>query len=446
MRFRSVTVCCLVLFLPRVASAVMFNVTLSSGEGQFDGKQAAQFGNTAGPVDVDLTPDVEGSLAIGQFSGFIPGQVFPYEPGASTTLTQTLTVNGVSTTVNRTVTLQDTGNCSLVLALSPVTLTVDLGTAGKLTLTLATPPTLAFPCTGGQPSPGTLIIVPGTLTPISAAVLDDFVFYKVKGSKGAPKLLPFGPVELDNLLDLSAYDVTGIAALGLPAGRNGGGIFDDATHLASYRIKRRKSGGKFITLADTVIPNECGRLFVTLVKPESLLVPVNEHASTLPPVPAVETSEVDHFICYKAKAQKKRAFDGAKVDVLPKGVQLDAADHFQTRRYDVKKITRICLPVDKSGTPIVAKTGAPKPITPSFLRHPASNLVCYQVKLAKSTIAQSGCGPLVPKDKGAKIIPAQAKHQKQPGLLVNGQLGPSTLDSAKELEICVPQTVELPLI
>jgi hypothetical protein len=434
-----------VLFFPAAVGATSFNVTLTSGEGQFPGKQAAQFGNTAGPGDVDLTPDAQGSLPIKQFSGFQAGQVFPYEPGASTTITQTLTVNGVSTTVNRTLTLLDTGTCDLVQSLSPVTMTVDLGVAGKVTLMLENPPTLAFPCFGGQPSPNTIIIVPGTVTPISAAVLDDFVFYKVKRSKGAPKLLSFGPVELDNLLDSSAYDVTGVTALGVPAGKNGAGIFDDDTHLESYRIKRRKSGFKFFKLPDTVIPNECGRLYVTLVKPESLLVPVNEDASTVPPLPSEATSEVDHFVCYKAKVQKKRAFDRTKVHVLPKGAQLDASDHFQTRRYDVKKITRVCLPVDKSGTPVVLKTGAPRPITPASIRHFGSDLVCYQVKPAKRTIAQNGCGPLVPKDKGTKIVPAQAKHQKQLGVLTNGQFGASTLDTAKELEVCVPATVELPL-
>ena len=442
MRFRSVLIVVALLCSPAVVRATMFDVTLTSGEGQFPGKDAAQFGNTAGPVVVDLTPDTPGLLSITQFSGFLPGDVFPYEPGASTTITQTLTVNGVSTTVNRTLTLLKPGACDLVQALSPVTVTIDLGVAGKVTLTLATPPTLAFPCNGGQPSPSTFVIVPGTTTSIGAAVLDDFVFYKVKGSKGAPKVSPFGPVELDNLLDFAAVDVTKIAALGLPAGKNGAGIFDQDTHLASYAIKRRKSSGKFFKLPDTVIPNECGRLFVTLVRPESLLVPVNSGAS--PSVPDTGTSEVDHFVCYKAKAQKKRSFDGTKVDVLPKGVQLGAADHFQTRRYDVKKITRVCLPVDKSGTPVVLKTGDPKPITPSSLRHFDSNLVCYQVKPSTSTIAQNGCGPLVPKDKGTKIV--QAKHEKQLGVLTNGQLGAATLDTAKELEICVPAAVELPLV
>ncbi len=431
-----------VVLSPVSVGATVFHVTLTTSDGQFPGKQAAPFGNTAGPVDVNLTPDAAGSLPINQFSGFLPNDVFPYEPGASTTITQTLSVNDVTRIVTRTVTLLKAGNCDLVLALSPVTLTVDLGPEGKVTLTLATPPTAAIPCFNGQPA-NPVVIVPGTTTPIAAAVLDDFVFYKVKASKGAPKFEAFGPVELDNLLDFSGYDVTGVAALGLPASPNFAGTFDDATHLASYRVKRRKSSGKFAKLADTEIHGACGDLLVTLVKPESLLVPVNDDPVTAPD-PA--TSLVDHFVCYKAKPQKKRAFDGAPAPGLPKGVQIDAEDHFQTRRYDLKKITRVCLPADKSGAPVVLKTGLPKPITPSPLRHPDGALVCYQAKIAKNTIAQNACGPFVPKDKGRKILPPQPKHVQQLGVPITGQLGSATLDTAKELEVCMPQPVELPLI
>jgi hypothetical protein len=429
------------LLLPPLAGATTFNVTLTTTDGQFSGKAAAPFGVTAGPVDVDLTPDTPGSLDINQFTNFFPNDVFPYEPGASTTITQTLTVDGASTSVNRTVTLLKAGDWELVQQLSPVTLTVDLGVKGKVTLTLANPPTLAAPCFNGQPS-NPIVVIPGTSVPIAAAVLDDFVFYKVKTSKGAAKLAAFGPVELDNLLDFAAVDVTGLVALGLPAGKNGAATFDGATHLASYRFKRRKTSGKFFKLADTEIQTACGNLLVTLVKPEALLVPVNNDP-TVAPNPA--TSEVDHFVCYKAKTQKKPTFDGAPAPAFPKGVQVEMADHFQTRHYDLKKISRVCLPVFKSGTPVELKTGAPKPITPTDVRHFESQLVCYQAKLAKSTIAQNACGPLVPKDKGTKIVPPQAKHVKQLAVPITGQLGSATLDTAKELEVCVPQPIALPL-
>jgi uncharacterized repeat protein (TIGR01451 family) len=91
-------------------------------------------------------------------------------------------------------------------------------------------------------------------------------------------------------------------------------------------------------------------------------------------------------------------------------------------------------------------TVAAKPITPSPLRHADSTLVCYQAKVAKSTIAQNACGPLAPKDKGAKIVPPQVKHEKQLAFPITGQFGSTTVDTVKEIEVCMPQMVELPLI
>ena len=81
------------------------------------------------------------------------------------------------------------------------------------------------------------------------------------------------------------------------------------------------------------------------------------------------TSPVDHFVCYKAKTPKKRTFDGAAAPASPKGVPVEMADHFQTRRYDLKTISRVCLPVFKSGSPVELKTGTPKPIAPADIRH-----------------------------------------------------------------------------
>ncbi len=38
----------------------------------------------------------------------------------------------------------------------------------------------------------------------------------------------------------------------------------------------------------------------------------------------------------------------------------------------------------------------------------------------------------------------QARHQKRLGVGVNGPLGPATLDTAKEVELCIPSTPSLP--
>ena len=265
---------------------------------------------------------------------------------------------------------------------------------------------------------------------LRGSFLDPFVLYKVKGAKTAPKLAAFGPVTLTDALGAADYDVKKLPGLGIPADTNGEGRADPTTSLAHYALKRRKSAGKFPKIPNVAATSPCGPLTLTLVKPESLLAPVARQTAPFDPL----TAEVDHFLCYKAKAQTK----------LAKGTQVDVVDDFQTRRYDLKKPTRLCVPVTTAGTPAVLKGGAAVPFTATTLRHAVGHLVCYQAKAASKTIAQTGCGATDPKSKGTKIVPKQPKHQKRLGIAVNGPLGPATLDTAKEVELCVPATVVLP--
>jgi len=279
------------------------------------------------------------------------------------------------------------------------------------------------------------------LGPTLPSTLDHFLFYKVKSSKGASKLAPLGPLTLADALATTHVDVHKVVALGVPADLNGAGVSDPATHLSDYLLKVRKGGSKFQPLTDVRVQNPCSDLVVTVQKPERLLMPT--HLDVLDPPPDAKTHEVADFRCYQVKVQKKRA-DGTPLAPFPKGVQLDAGDRFQSRRYELKKLTRLCYPVAESGAPAVLKTGVPISFTPAALRHETVHLACYQAKPAKKQIAQNGCGPLDPKDKGTKIVPAPPKHQKQLGLQIRSQLGPGVLDTAKELELCIPSTVSPP--
>jgi hypothetical protein len=143
------------------------------------------------------------------------------------------------------------------------------------------------------------------------------------------------------------------------------------------------------------------------------------------------TDELDHFVCYAAKPRTK----------LAKGTQIDVADEFQTRRYDLKKIDKLCVPVAKSGTPFVLKgpdKGTPAPITAAAVQHSEALLVCYQAKLATKVIPQLGCGPVDPKSKGTKIVPKQPRHTPRLGIFLANQLGTPRLDSTKEIALCIP--------
>ncbi len=275
---------------------------------------------------------------------------------------------------------------------------------------------------------------------LRGSFLDHFVLYKVKSAKGTPAFAAFGPVTLTDAVGGADYDVTKLPALGLPADKNTEGRADPTTHLAQYAVKRRKGAAKFVKIPDVAVANQCGGLVLTIVKPESLLVPVAQNPAG--PAPPLGPHEVDHLLCYKANVQKTRS-DGIPVATRPKGTQVDGVDGFQTRRYDLKKVTRLCVPVSTAGTP-VTKTGTTVPLVASAVRHPIGHLVCYQAKVAKKSIPQNGCGPVDPKSKGTKILPTPPKHQPRLAVHIDGPLGAATLDTAKEVELCIPSTATLP--
>jgi hypothetical protein len=282
---------------------------------------------------------------------------------------------------------------------------------------------------------------------LGTTALGPFTFYTAKTSKGAAKFFKFGPVTLaDDVLGTSGgYDVVGPLALGLPADVGGAGFTDPATHLAAYAVKTDKSGAKFAKRSDLAVANECGGLVLTAAKPAALLVPASESESGQLPPPDPNQSDVDHFLCYTAKAQKKRG-DGTPVAPFPKRVQLTATDHFQTaRRYDVKKVLWLCDPVAKSGTPVVLggpDKGTPHPIAPATVDQPTMRLVCYTVKPAKKTIPQLGCGPADATDKGTPLV--QPKFAVQTGLAVASQLESRQLDAKKEMVVCLPSFTPVP--
>lgn len=279
--------------------------------------------------------------------------------------------------------------------------------------------------------------------------VDHFTFYKVKPSKGADKFVRFGSVLLREQFrygDVSPYvpfQVSKPARLGLPANKNAEGVRDATTHSEEYLVKPVKGGPPFPTRSDVHVVNQCNDVVLEVAKPVSLLVPTAQ--SQMGPVvkPAPVNFTLKNFLCHQAKPQAKLA-DGTPLPKFPRGIQVDVADEFQTRRYDLVKITKLCAPVEVSGSPTLLSgpaKGTPKPITPANLWSPVEHLVCYRARLAKNFIAQTGCGPTTPGDRGTPIVPAQAKHAPITGLHVANDFGAERLDTVQEAEFCIPSSV-----
>jgi hypothetical protein len=235
-----------------------------------------------------------------------------------------------------------------------------------------------------------------------------------------------------------------LAAVGLPADKNGEGTMDTDTHLVEYKVKAAAGAPKFQKVSNVHVANQCDGFYAELKGPISLMVPSNKDLAMSPSAPTELDHNIDHFICYKAKYQKKLPGD-ITLPPFPKGMQVDVTDQFQTRRYDLKKVTKICSPIIKSedGSDPSRWLDGPaegnlKPISPSTMRHPTDRLVCYKAKQAKKLITQDLCGGAVPGDEGTDIEPPQLKHTSVAGFHVNNQFGPLELDSKKEVELCIP--------
>jgi hypothetical protein len=297
---------------------------------------------------------------------------------------------------------------------------------------------------------GQLLLIPDEQLPTADS--DTFMSYRVRRDRAGPKFYRFGPLRLSDPFGSADYEIQKQAQLLLPADKDAEGIFDEVTHLEEYRIKTTRGTPRFAALRNVRIHNQFGDHLLEVKKPTSLLVPT--HKDLIDPVEAPNSGDhgVDHFLCYRAKPQRKLD-NGSKLPRFAKGAQVLIEDQFQTRRYDLKKITKLCSAVAKDEVPSTPSTilvgpdkGAPFPIQPAGVDNPDRHLVCYQAKLAPRAIPQNGCGCDTTVDamcRGVKIDPRQARHVKRGGLHTNNQFGPELLGTVKEVEFCVPSLMSL---
>jgi hypothetical protein len=223
----------------------------------------------------------------------------------------------------------------------------------------------------------------------TAVVRDAVLCYKVK---------PVGrftavDVHLADAFETSSATISRPGTLCAPASLNGAALADDEIHLTGYRLRRDVGHERREVRVGTTL----GVAVVKTVKPEGLLVPAAK--SLTPPAPAApdpEAHEVDHFQCYTVRQQSG-----------PKGAAgQQAADQFQDKTLDLRKVTRLCAPVDKEGEGI---------------EHPGRFLLCYLAKTAKG----------------------QPKHARVSGIHTTDQFGSLELQTAKETDVCLPAVVDL---
>lgn len=284
-----------------------------------------------------------------------------------------------------------------------------------------------------------LLIALAGATPGRAAA-EQFVLYRTRPASGRPPFEGVGPVQLADDVASHRYLITGARQLGVPA--VGGPVTaPSTTGLVEYAVTAIHDAPPIGKRSRVPAADQCGDVTVTLKQPTSLLVPatVDPHGTAAPPDP--DTTDLDHFLCYKA-AVETRLPDGTHRPRFVRGRQMDVADAFGSRRYDLLAITKVCRPVDKdvdpANPPVVLSgpdAGRPKPIAPAAIQDPERTLVCYRAKVATTYVAQSACGPADSHDHGRPF--AQATVAPTTGVSTADQLGALWHDATRPTEICI---------
>jgi hypothetical protein len=218
-------------------------------------------------------------------------------------------------------------------------------------------------------------------------VLDHFMCYAARTTKKTDKFAATS-VSLADTFESGDFTLKRTTALCLPADKNDKGVTDECTHLKAYTLK----GPKHAKQTGITVTDQFGTLSLDTVKADRLLVPADKQVGVEAKDPG---DSLDHFKCYKVKTTKG-------TPKFAKNTRADVVDHFESRTYDLKRPSRLCVPVDKNGEGIV---------------NGVDHLLCYRAKRAKG----------------------QAKAAKRKGMIhTRDQFGDEQLDSRGEEELCVP--------
>jgi hypothetical protein len=183
-----------------------------------------------------------------------------------------------------------------------------------------------------------------------------------------------------------------------PADKNGEGIVDPNTHLLAFEIQEPGPGQVIPTAAprsNIRVVNQFDDVNVDIGRVAELLVPANKSVAPNPPPPAPDlgTINVDHFKCYLAKISRGQARLARKQATL--GTQ------FETRKYNLTRVMRLCTPVDKNG---------------GGIKNPYGHLLCYRARHARGE---------------ARHVPTQVSTN-------DSEFGVLQLETVVERMLCVP--------
>jgi uncharacterized protein YjbI with pentapeptide repeats len=205
----------------------------------------------------------------------------------------------------------------------------------------------------------------------------------------APGQARFTPVQktLQDQFGTLVVDVKRVLAVCNPA--------QTGVHQVGYKIARATTPPQPVFVkTDYTAVDQFGTHPLTAVRPVELRAP-SAKVLGAGGTGLVDTTGVDHFECYKAMPAKS-----APRFVAPPPVAI--TDEFGTVTLTLRKITKLCTPVNKDGEDVTA---------PEHVGH----LICYQAKL-----------------------PARIRFAPQTVSVNNTNFGPAVLRAKAVAELCVP--------
>jgi hypothetical protein len=235
---------------------------------------------------------------------------------------------------------------------------------------------------------GVVILLAAAPAAGQVTAVDRYLCYGVTPSAGSPEF-PSGQKALrDAFPPITTYTLEKVVALCNPANVDGAGTVHPNDHEVAYRIRATRGSPRFARRTVSAI-DQYGAHTLQVQRPDGLLVPSSKVLGSggSPPygVPGIR-----HYECYRARQSDVVAPASAGV-----------VDQFRSARYELRRPSKLCTPVDKNGE---------DPQAPNDPTH----LVCYKVrgpKLARTAVS------------------------------TNNQIRPETLDAVRALELCVPALI-----
>ena len=153
--------------LSAVIHAAPFTLVITSTNSPIGTLPSGPLAGTAPLQTIDLTPNVQATYSLSNYTNnFYPGGGPPHT-GATTTVVQTVTVNGVSVNITRTMTLQLAASpghdCANVIVSPAAQVTVDLGAAGKVDVSLPQIGDAGEDCNNNTVLSRGIVVIPGVL-------------------------------------------------------------------------------------------------------------------------------------------------------------------------------------------------------------------------------------------------------------------------------------------